>query len=451
MFRPAKWIASLTVGCWPWAAVAPVCAQGFTLDEDRTPSSAAVRGENQDVSPLADYVVEIPSDDDADDVQDSDQNSEMNAEEAEPSDSADASEEPANDGHEDPREEGAASETIKERFPNGSIRIEREVTQDLQGNYVNHGLWKMLDQRGNLVSQGEYEHGQRNGTWVRWYRSATEAELLSKLPYQQFVGPFISQGTFKNDALDGTWIIYDAKMHKISEWHFENGQRHGLSTWWYPNGRKMREIQFRNGDMDGTFLEWSPDGKLSLKDVYEGGRKLAPKLSHHQGGAKKSSGMYLMAREIEQSPDDWWNCKLRTTTKTGKDEKHGPWTSWHANGQAQLEGKYEHDVQVGPFRWWHSNGQKALEGQFDQGKQDGAWTWWYASGQKSIHGEYSHGNPTGRWTWWKEDGKVAQSADLSQSEGVVVDVPRTPEPTPPAPRMSKPIPRQPVQRQTIKR
>jgi len=129
----------------------------------------------------------------------------------------------------------------------------------------------------------------------------------------------------------------------------------------------------------------------------------------------------LFARDVEQTPDDWWNCKIHTATKTGKDEKHGAWTSWHSNGQKQLEGTYEHDVQVGPFTWWHSNGQKALEGRFESGKQDGVWTWWYASGQKSIHGEYARGNPTGRWTWWKEDGKVAQSADLSHSEGVVVE------------------------------
>ena len=84
-------------------------------------------------------------------------------------------------------------------------------------------------------------------------------------------------------------------------------------------------------------------------------------------------------------------------------------------------------MQVGPFTWWHSNGQKALEGRFEHGKQDGRWTWWHANGQKSIHGEYAHGNPTGRWTWWKEDGQVVQSADLSHSEGVVVDTPRLPD------------------------
>jgi hypothetical protein len=99
----------------------------------------------------------------------------------------------------------------------------------------------------------------------------------------------------------------------------------------------------------------------------------------------------------------------------------------------------------GLFTWWHANGQKALEGRYDQGKQDGPWTWWYATGQKSIHGEYAKGNPTGRWTWWKEDGKVAQSADLSHSEGVVIQ--ELPGERPNVlPQVKRPVQRQPVRR-----
>ena len=182
-----------------------------------------------------------------------------------------------------------------------------------------------------------------------------------------------------------------------------------MSTWWHANGRKMREIEYRDGDIDGQLIEWGPEGAVLLKETYQAGRKLAEKTSNYPDGSKKSQGMYLFAKDVEKTPDDWWNCKLVTTTKTGKDEKHGPWTTWHSNGQRQLEGTYEHDLQVGLFTWWHANGQKALEGRFETGKQDGNWTWWYATGQKSIQGEYAKGNPTGRWTWWKEDGKVAQS------------------------------------------
>src|SRR5690606_4804533 len=56
-------------------------------------------------------------------------------------------------------------EVIRERYPNRTVKIEREVTQDADGNYVNHGTWKMWDEAGNLVAEGRYFNGQREGIW----------------------------------------------------------------------------------------------------------------------------------------------------------------------------------------------------------------------------------------------------------------------------------------------
>jgi antitoxin component YwqK of YwqJK toxin-antitoxin module len=400
MFRATNWITPLTI------STALACA------------ASSLHAENTKQSPRAvDYVVELPAEDDAE-MEEDFTSEDFEAEAPLPLDKPSDESSDATDSSSDD------TELIKERYPNGAIRIERRVTQDAQGNYINHGPWKMWDERGNLMAQGQYEYGNRTGVWIRWYRSVQEANLLSKAPYSQYAGPYISQATFKNDLLDGVWTIYDGKTRKISQWAFSEGKRHGPSLWWYANGKKMREANFTNGDMDGPYLEWAPDGTLRVKEEYQEGRKLAMKTTYYTGNVKKSEGMYLFAKDIEHSPDDWWNCKLVTTVKTGKDEKHGLWTSWFASGQMQLQGRYEHDLQVGKFTWWHSNGQRALEGNFDRGKQDGQWTWWHANGQKSIEGHYAAGNPTGRWTWWKEDGRVVQSADLSHSEGVVIETPR---------------------------
>jgi antitoxin component YwqK of YwqJK toxin-antitoxin module len=439
MLRATNLITSLTLG------LALAC-EASALEAQGAPKQTR----------KVDYVVEIPADDSGEYQSQESQDEvaqpieEQPAEESMPesTDSAQASEGHETDEQvsEEPVEPQDETESIKERFPNGTVKIERSVTQDAQGNYVNHGAWKEWDQQGNLVAQGQYEYGNRVGTWIRWYRSVTEAKLLTAMPYKQFAGPFISQATFANDQIDGVWTIYDGKTRKISQWSFAEGKRNGPSIWWYPNGKKMREAHFERGDMDGEYLEWNPDGSVKTKENYEGGRKLALKTSYYTGNVKKSEGMYLFAKDVEHTPDDWWTCKLLTTVKSGKDEKHGPWQSWFTNGGKQLEGNYEHDLQVGQFTWWHSNGQKALQGTFKHGKQDGTWTWWHANGQKSIEGQYATGNPTGRWTWWKEDGRVVQSADLSHSEGVVIDMPRELEQPPAAPRTGRPAQRQPVKR-----
>ncbi|OHB79190.1 MAG: hypothetical protein A2W31_07750, partial [Planctomycetes bacterium RBG_16_64_10] len=313
---------------------------------------------------------------------------------------------------------------IRERYPNRQIKVERQVIQDAHDNFVNHGKWKMWDPNGNIMADGQYLDGARQGTWVRWL-AAGECKLLTTVPYRLFQGPFVSQATFENGDLEGQWTIYDAKQRKISQWSFVDGQRDGCWTWWYPNARKMREIQYCDGDINGTYREWKPDGTLVIDDTYEAGRKLAQKVTHQQGSTaqKQTEGMYLHARITPQSADDWWNCELAKLVTQGKDEKHGLWTSWYATGQKKLQGEYRHDLQVSTFTWWHPNGQIAAEGTYDEGRQVGKWTWWHPNGQKSIQGEFASGGPSGRWTWWKEDGKVAQRADFSLSKGQIVEVP----------------------------
>jgi antitoxin component YwqK of YwqJK toxin-antitoxin module len=479
MVRATKSLSTLTIGLALACAASSLEAAG--PEKSGTPTPAKVEGAPQTV----DYVVELPAEEEAADSEMADREAADDSAPEEYSPDEDTAQ-PLDDLTPEPLDETATEETedtteskpatessegdaeeaaevIKDRYPNGSVRIERQVTQDAQGNYLNHGTWKNWDERGNLIAQGQYEYGNRTGVWIRWYRSVQDANILAKLPYSQFVGPFISQATFKNDQLDGLWTIYDGKTHKISQWSFVAGKRQGPSTWWYANGKKMREANFQNGDMDGEYLEWAPDATLRVKETFESGRKLAVKTSYYNGGkVKKSEGMYLFAKDVEHSPDDWWNCKLVTTVKTGKDEKHGAWTAWFQSGQPQLEGNYENDLQVGQFTWWHSNGQRALQGEFARGKQVGKWTWWHANGQKKIEGEYANGNPSGRWTWWKEDGRVVQSADLSNSEGVVIETPRqldvpaapiapapnanTAPPGTAGPRLGKPPQRQPIQR-----
>jgi uncharacterized protein len=323
-------------------------------------------------------------------------------------------------------EDGSEIEIIRERYPNQTVKIEREVTQDSNGNYVNHGSWKMWDAQGTLVVEGQYQNGERIGVWNRWYRSA-DVELLKTAPYSSFRGPYISQASFDLGQLNGKWIIFDSHQHRISEWEFVDGQRHGNFTWWYPNGMKMRECQYEGGEMHGKLMEWAPNARLVSQATYEHGRKLGSRTEKHRSGGNKNEGSYLFAREVVQTPDDWWNAKPAVYTKQGKDERHGHWIAWYPNGQKQTEGEYDHDIQVGEFTWWFANGQRALQGAYIDGEQQGKWVWWHENGQKSIQGDYRQGHPIGQWSWWNDDGKVARASKLQEGAGAVVQTP-TPQP-----------------------
>jgi antitoxin component YwqK of YwqJK toxin-antitoxin module len=312
------------------------------------------------------------------------------------------------------------TEKFAERYPSGKIKIEREVTQDGQGNYVNHGSWTLRNERGQVISEGRFVHGERHGTWNRWHQPK-EAAIFAKPPYSQFQGPYISQADFDNGKLDGNWTIYDSKQRKISQIGFSKGQRHGTATWWFANGKRMRQITYRDGLIDGELEEWTADGKLTVRQVYQEGRRLALKTAYYPGAKKikKSEGMYLHAREVVKTNDDWWNATMATYVHEGVDDKHGPWTSWYGNGQKQVEGQYAHNLPTGNFTWWHANNQIASEGTYEEGKQHGRWVWWHENGQKSIQGECTQGSPSGRWSWWDEGGELAKSADLSGEDGDV--------------------------------
>lgn len=317
-----------------------------------------------------------------------------------------------------------AVETIKERFPSRAIKISREVIQDSNGNYVNHGIWKQFDEKGNIVAEGTYRYNQRDGIWKRGL-NRDSASLLSTTPYNQFQAPYLSQATFRNGKLEGSWTITDAKGRKISQWQFVNGRRDGMSIWYYSNGQKMREASYTNGIIDGKLQQWTAAAKLVTNNTYQDGRKLAKKITKHQQDQKKSEGVYLFAKIVLKTTDDWWNCKPATFTTQGKDVRHGTYSAWYVNGQIQQEGEFENGAPIGKMTWYFSNGQKSLEGIYTDGKQQGAWTWWHKNGQKSVQGEYSAGSPSGNWKWWHATGKLAQRADFSPGgKGIIRKQPK---------------------------
>jgi len=303
-------------------------------------------------------------------------------------------------------------EIVRERYPDGKVKVEREVIRDAEENYVNHGTWKMWDKSGNVVGEGRYVNSQRQGVWTGWFMPA-EVSLLGEMPYKQYQGPFISQAEFDGGKLNGRWVIYDAKQRKISEWNYLAGRRHGSWTSWYANGKKMREVNYVNGDLEGKATEWTPDGAVSTNDTFQGGHKLARKIEYHTANQKKSEGMYLFAKQELVQEDEWWDAKLAKFTAVGKDVRHGDTTLWHSNGQVQMQGAYEYDQPVGTSTWWYANGQKAIQGSYTSGQRHGEWAWYHENGQKSTHGEFAMGAPHGRWIWWNPQGKVAQKIEYS--------------------------------------
>ena len=303
-------------------------------------------------------------------------------------------------------------EIVRERYDNRKVKVEREVVQDKEQNYINHGKYKTFDPSGKTIVEGRYKYGEMDGVWTRLYYTR-DSELLNKAPFNQGQLPLVSQANFVEGKLHGKWVIFDAHKRRLCEWEFTDGKRDGVSTWWYASGMKMREIGYKDGVIDGELNEWDRSSQQVTNDTYVDGSRVATKTETFANRTKRAEGTVLYPKLVLEGPDNWLECRLATYSQDGQPVKHGVWTSWYANGQKKLEGQYEKDVPTGKFTWWHENGQKSLQAHYRDGKKHGSWIWWHDNGLKSIQGEYAGDTPINNWLWWKESGKVAQRADFN--------------------------------------
>lgn len=303
-------------------------------------------------------------------------------------------------------------EVVEERYQDGRVKVRRQVTLDLAGNYIKHGSWQWFDITGAEAASGEFEANQRTGTWkkiVNWGDTA----LLNELPYTEFEAPFVSQAEFKDGELNGKWTIVDKDGRTASEWVYKNGQLSGTAKWYFPDGSPREEIDYLDGMLDGNYRMWDQEGAELINDTYQEGRKLAAKQEAYPSGALKWEGMFLHETYVVKKADDWWESTPVVYEKIGKPERHGRFTSWYENGQKKFEGMFEHEIRSGEFSWWHENTQKAVTGAFKENERHGLWSWWHENGQKAIQGQYDNGKLIGKWSYWTAGGKLERKVDYN--------------------------------------
>ena len=271
----------------------------------------------------------------------------------------------------------------------------------------------------------------------------SKASLLKKDTYSQHTGPLVSRLRSAPANCTASGRSSTAIRTRSASGNSPTACDSGKSIWWQANGQKLREIDFIAGEVDGHVRLWDKNNNLVADDTYQGGRRLAVKTDYYPNGQVRTEGMYLFARDIMTTNDDWWTMKMATYAKQGKDVKHGAWTAWYVNGQKQSTGEYRDDQPVGHFAWWHNNGQRRTDGAYENGVQHGKWTWWHENGQKSAQGYYDSGERSGKWLAWQSDGKVIETMEMPEPQAAVVDQPhiaRVPDHlAPPRAGASRPI------------
>ncbi len=307
------------------------------------------------------------------------------------------------------------TEIVRQRYPDGQIQVEREMIQDDQGNYQNHGWWRLYNRAGQVIADGIFEYGLMEGPWKRLH-SANEGGIFAGAPFNQFQDPFLSTATFEKGKLNGVWQIYDRSQRKIMEITYVQGKRHGPATWWYPNGTRMREMTFHHGLIDGKLIEWDANQNVVREEEFIEGRKVSIATTQFPSGKKKTQLQSLEAKLVLKDADDWWAAKPARYETEGTPYRSGPFAAWFENGQLEMQGQFFDDLREGQFVWWHSNGQKRVAGQYKKDKKDGVWIWWHANGMKAAEGRYAEDRKVGQWLEWDENGKIINREEFTADD-----------------------------------
>lgn len=309
--------------------------------------------------------------------------------------------------------EDFATETIRERDAQGRIRVCREVRLNERGDYVNHGSWRSWDDEGQLVGQGRYAWGEPTGVWSRW-ATVDDAELLRTAPFAEFLGPFLSQATYRDGKLNGTWSVFDVDGRLVSEIAFRDGRRDGEMLLKTIDGEVYRRSQFEAGLAQGTLEQRNSAGDLEILAVFESGRCRIERVERFDTGGMKSREAWLGGLTKAAEPDDPWRLRLARYEARGDELRDGLREAWWPNGQPKLRADYLLGKAVGEASWWHENGQLALAGSYEEGLAAGKWSWWRENGVRAASCRYVAGRPAGEWSHWAADGRRVKSPESAR-------------------------------------
>jgi hypothetical protein len=126
----------------------------------------------------------------------------------------------------------ANSEILEEHWPDGTLRLRREVIREPDGTIVNNGLYTRWHTNGQKEYEAHFVNGRKNGTTYRWHRNGQ------------------------------LWM----------EENYDHGKKEGASTTWDDKGRKRKIERYTAGKPDGVWTVWDADGEVEWQTEFDHGR-----------------------------------------------------------------------------------------------------------------------------------------------------------------------------------
>ena len=122
-------------------------------------------------------------------------------------------------------------ETVEEHWPNGQLRLRKQVLTLEDGSVVDHGRFERWHDNGKKEYEAVFIKGKKEGTTTRYHKSG----------------------------------------RKATEQEYRNGKRHGRSVTWNDSGTMVKEENWKDGKPHGTWTIWE-EGKVKWSHTYDHGK-----------------------------------------------------------------------------------------------------------------------------------------------------------------------------------
>lgn len=201
------------------------------------------------------------------------------------------------------------TETVTEKFPDGKVRIERDIAHFSDNHFEAHGKYREFYPSGKVFVEGQYNRGRQDGEWVYYFDNG---QINRKASYKDgkpdgALEVFRADGTlaakrgFSDGQRDGDWITYDATgKTPVSEEHYVQGKANGVWKYWHDNGKLRHEINLKDGQRDGLTTEWDDQGEKRFEATFVEG-KLHGTATRWLPGGRKIVQQYDQGKLVSQS------------------------------------------------------------------------------------------------------------------------------------------------------
>ena len=235
-------------------------------------------------------------------------------------------------------------------------------------NGLKTGLFEERTANGMLSISGYFNDGKKDSIWQ----------------FYSYLGNIDKKIAYKNDSLDGEYLVYYEDQSINTKGNYKNGVKTGVWTWNYINGKTEMIGSFENDLQHGNWIYYFDNRQVSYTANFDRNKKVGEWVFYFKDGAIERKGTYL------------------------NDEKNGLWETWYENGSKLMTGNYKNGKEEGEWsNFWEKNVLKN-KSTFKNGQLNGKWYSYTPDKVLVCSGKYKNGLKISAWNEYFNNGKLKE-------------------------------------------